>query len=1267
MTLQDESSDASSGVHGAPSGAPVSGSWTGEERRRDEDAPSNDDSDIMALELDQLITEYFELQREGRAPSPDEFISSHPAHEHALRAVLPGASLLDQLGKRAEDATPFSRSGERLGEFKLLGILGRGGMGVVYEAVQETLDRPVALKVLPASRVIDRRSRERFMREAQAAASLQHPGIVPVYGVGEADGQVYYAMQRIDGVPLDLLTAAVRGDSVSSDSTLILERAAALAAKLRAGRLDGSSSRSLDGSASQSSVDMAPPGEESSDHAVEGLTGRSWMENAVRIALQAAEALSYAHSRGVLHRDVKPSNLMLDDDGRVYVTDFGLCKTADNSSLTAAGDVVGTLRYVPPERFHGRDDARGDVYGVGLILYELLCGRPAFPQRDRAELVQAVTLQSPPRPRKINKDIPEDLERVVLAATAKLPEERYASTEALIADLTAFLAGRPIRARAPGKLYLAKLFARRNRALVATAVGAMVLIAASGLFYVQSLRGLVTELESAQVNVRRARFHADIGEASNAILGNHESLARRHLDLVPEGERDWLWHTIDARANTALLVVDPHETEVLDASLDGGLERIAVLRDSGIKVHRIEDGEELLAIPEAGGALIEFIPGAEGVVVAGKKGGLPKILSFAAAAPDSDAQEEDAEDSVLGQLQVELANHDFRGVVSMDSSAQYLALGASDGRVMIFGPDRMGGARVFQCVSDPGAKVALFGTDGRVAHAARGDEVTVCGPAAGRMRKARIEQRGDILDIDGASNEPLFAVLTPRGKLFRFTDDGRGEPFDSDGVLQLARASVKVALGPDGDKLLATAHSGLVQLWTAGRSPSIKRVRTVGGYPAAVLWPNAGPTFIAAGASGDWRRIPVPDFNQGLPGISRSRGQFHHVSALGIDRLRRYFATADVAGAWSIFGFERRLPVLADVGGLHRTESLALESDGDGPLALALGGEALRVWRREGGGAGTVVIPGLAEVIGLGWIGDVPGQRLVVVLRAGQVHLVEFGGDGEVSTSRLLAELGDMAIKATFRGCSGDVIVGMADARIMRVDATLMGTDVATVSLLAQLPLPVLALDIDDSGEALAVVTDDQELRVLQIADGKAVPRDWSVPIAEPGQKRRGSTCVAIDGAGGWIVTGTADGVCRTWSVLSGRPGPQLLSVFGVISAAEFPEPGKPPIVLEYRGRVSHFELDGVDRSGGAPGCVPDESEVQALRATSGQARLESINSQLKRSDLTLKEARLLEKVSNGIYFFARYNRTSVSPAAARAAHMAATERRAELEALEGP
>ncbi|MEM8712972.1 MAG: serine/threonine-protein kinase, partial [Planctomycetota bacterium] len=593
---------------------------------------ATDESDVLALELDRLITEYFDAQREGRAPSVEDYVAAHPEHEHALRAVLPGANLLDQMGKRAEDASPQARSGDRLGEYKLLGILGRGGMGVVYEAVQETLGRPVALKVLPASRVVDRKSRERFMREAQAAASLQHPGIVPVYGVGEADGQVYYAMQRVDGVPLDVLTMVARGESAGAESSVLVDRALGVVSRLRGEEVSAGVGSSSDVLLGESRVEPRSGGSDP-DH----LSAKPWIANAVRIAQQIAEALSYAHSRGVLHRDVKPSNVMLDESGRAYVTDFGLCKVEDSSSLTAAGDVVGTLRYVPPERFQGRDDARGDVYGVGMILYELLCGRPAYDQRDRATLVQAVTLHSPPKPRKLNTEIPEDLERIILAATAKLPEERYLSAEALIADLSAFQSGRPIRARAPGKLYLAKLFARRNQGLVVTAIASLIVLAVVGVMYVRNLGQLLTEVEAGRTRAERLFYHAQVHAAVEAARNVNGGAARalRILDSIETEQRDWVWKNIVARCDVGLLTVDEGAKPIRSMVLDAAEEVVAVVRTESVRVHVADSGEVLETYPTKNARSAAFVPGTRDLVVV--QGEDRELRFFAAAEGGLDA------------------------------------------------------------------------------------------------------------------------------------------------------------------------------------------------------------------------------------------------------------------------------------------------------------------------------------------------------------------------------------------------------------------------------------------------------------------------------------------------------------------------------------------------------------------------------------------------------------------------------------------------------
>ena len=176
-------------------------------------------------------------------------------------------------------------------------------------------------------------------------------------------------------------------------------------------------------------------------------TDRRFAQGVARLGIQVAEALAYAHGQGILHRDIKPSNLLLDRDGNVWVADFGLAKAIGTDDLTHTGDIVGTVRYMAPERFQGTGDARADIYALGLTLYELLTLRPAFEEKDRASLIRQVTQEDPPRLRKLNRAVPADLETIVHKAIAREPGQRYAAAKAVADDLNRFIEGRPIQAR----------------------------------------------------------------------------------------------------------------------------------------------------------------------------------------------------------------------------------------------------------------------------------------------------------------------------------------------------------------------------------------------------------------------------------------------------------------------------------------------------------------------------------------------------------------------------------------------------------------------------------------------------------------------------------------------------------------------------------------------------------------------------------------------------------------------------------------------------
>jgi eukaryotic-like serine/threonine-protein kinase len=434
--------------------------------------------------LAQILDEYLQALERGEPVAPDELLARHPEVADRLRGYLSGLAIFHRAVAPPPPALP--ESGDRgselrgqLGDFRLVREIGRGGMGIVYEAVQVSLGRRVALKILPASSAIDEKHITRFKNEAQAAAQIDHPHIVPVFAIGQESGIHYFAMQLIGGQALNQLLDKLRNeaqDEANSSGAIV--------------------------------------GENSARFAIRPTATASHVRTIARMGIQIAEALHAAHEIGVVHRDVKPSNLLLDEKGKVWITDFGVARCKTSSSLTETGHAVGTMAYMSPEQAEGQQalvDQRTDIYSLGVTLYELATlHHPGEGTPDAATAFHFGRSNWRP-PRAWNNSIPVDFENIVMKALAEGREERYATARELADDLQRFVEGRPILARRPSLSSRAAKWARRHQSAVAAGVGAMLLGIAGLLVSLIVITAERTErikaYQSASANNARAEVH----------------------------------------------------------------------------------------------------------------------------------------------------------------------------------------------------------------------------------------------------------------------------------------------------------------------------------------------------------------------------------------------------------------------------------------------------------------------------------------------------------------------------------------------------------------------------------------------------------------------------------------------------------------------------------------------------------------------------------------------------------------------------------------
>ncbi len=809
-------------------------------------------SDAVEIDSPAERGEFLSRECEGDAEQRQELerlIRIHFAAGHLMER--PAAEIL--VGQASEPQPlethiPKAPLGGTLGDFQLVREIGRGGMGVVYEAHQISLNRQVALKVLPFAAVLDPRQLRRFETEAMAAAGLHHGNIVPVFHVGSDRAVHYYAMQYIEGRDVSDLIKQLRQVAQKDELDLPVTEDAdfSLASDLITGRFEPADLTrpdiplgvDADKSAAPDSKVIANTRTFAALSTKDATNKPEYFRTIAGLGIQGAEALEYAHQNGILHRDIKPSNLMLDGGGKLWITDFGLARIESEAGLTMTGDIMGTLRYMSPEQAIGQNDAvdrRCDIYSLGVTLYEMLSLSPVYPAKDRIELLQKQLREEPAALRQLNNAIPADLETIVHKAIAKQSDERYATAQEFADDLRRFLNGEPIHARSPSVATRISKWGQRNRTLAALLFTAAFIggIVAAGIVVVIKGPGggEIKKIKVPPDGTVHIEPSDPTPEQPHSGLPRVAVAEKQLAGLIPYPEK------IDGIGRWQIITKQPctFPTHFWSFEFSPNSRYVAFGEGDDVRVYSVPEFE-----------LVRLFSGHENSVI--KVDWSPDGQRLASASADNTVRMWEFETGVPGPILV--GHQDRVNAVAWHPDGQILASGCHDGEVRFWTIDGKPEAILRSHTSE--VRAVSWNLDGSLLASTGKDGTIRLWDKNGQLKKVIDSRRKHIRSVAWSPDGQQLATTHHGDNTVRIWGvDGTPGP-----VLKGHKSIVTSASWtPDGKKLISGGWDETIREWNADGTAGLVR-SYLNGSPYHVAWSPDGRWMMAAlgGSIQFWKR-----------------------------------------------------------------------------------------------------------------------------------------------------------------------------------------------------------------------------------------------------------------------------------------------------------------------------------------------------------------------------------------------------------------------------